>query len=246
TAAAIVLAGCGLKVAKHGNRALSSKSGAADALAGLGVDLDAPFDRIERAIAEAGVGVLMAPRPHPAMRSVMPTRIALGVRTVFNILGPLTNPACVDRILIGVFDPAWLTPIAETLARLGTKRAWVVHGAGGLDEVSTLGPTQVAALADGVVTRFEITPADADLPLATLDGLKGGDAAANAAKIRALLRGETGPYRDIVVLNAAAALVAYGEAADLRAGAVRAAAALDDGAAAGALDRFAAITKGTA
>lgn len=242
TAAALVLAGCGLRVAKHGNRALSSKSGAADALSALGVNLDAPFERIERAIAEAGIGFLMAPRHHPAIKSVMPARIAMGVRTVFNVLGPLTNPAGVDRICIGVYDPAWLEPLAHTLHALGTRRAWVLHGAGGLDEASTLGPTEVAALADGAVTRMTITPEMIGAPIARLDALKGGDAAQNAAKIRALLDGEAGAYRDIVLLNAAAALCAYGEAEDLAAAAARAAKAIDTGAARGALDALAKIT----
>jgi len=242
TAAAFVVAGCGLPVAKHGNRAMSSRSGAADVLQALGVDVEADPARVGRCLAEAGTGFLLAPRYHGAMRHVGPARRELGTRTIFNLLGPLCNPAGVRRQVIGVFARPWVTPLAEVLANLGHERAWVVHGAGGLDELSTLGPSLVAELRDGAVRTFEVHPADAGLPVADLESLKGGDAAHNAAAIRDLLAGAPGPFRDIVVLAAAAALVVADRVPDLRAGAVEAAAALDSGRAAEALSRQVAIS----
>lgn len=243
TAAAFVLAGGGVKVAKHGNRAVSSKSGAADVLQALGVRIDSPPASIERAIEEAGVGFMMAPMHHMAMKHVAPVRAALGLRTIFNLLGPLANPAGVKRQLVGVFSPAWVEPIAQTLARLGAESAWVVHGAG-LDELTTTGPSLVAAVENGAVRTFEADPADAGVARAPLEALIGADAAANALKLKALLAGETGPYRDIVVLNAAAAFIVAGRARGLGEGAKLAAQSLDSGAAARALERLAAVTNG--
>ncbi|HIP78658.1 MAG TPA: anthranilate phosphoribosyltransferase, partial [Kiloniellaceae bacterium] len=175
TASQFVVAACGVPVAKHGNRAASSKSGASDVLEALGVNIEADFRLVERALAEVGTCFLMAQRHHSAMRHVGPSRAELGTRTLFNLLGPLSNPAKVRRQLIGVFAPEWIVPLAEVLRDLGHERAWVVHGAGGLDEVSTLGPTQVAELKDGTVSTFEVTPADAGLPTVTLDQIVGGD-----------------------------------------------------------------------
>lgn len=242
TGAAFVVAGAGVPVAKHGNRALSSKSGAADVLSSLGVNLDAEFPAIEKAIAEAGIGFLMAPRHHSAMRFVGPVRVEMGVRTIFNILGPLSNPAGVKRQFTGVFSREWLRPMAETLANLGCEAAWVVHGSDGLDELTTTGPTYVCQLADGAITEFEVTPADAGLAEATAEELKGGDPDANAEAIRELLSGASGAYRDIVLLNAAASLIVAGKAADLKEGVQLAATSIDGGAARAALDKLVAIT----
>jgi len=242
TGAAFVVAGAGVPVAKHGNRALSSKSGAADVLSSLGVNLDAEFPVIEKAIAEAGIGFLMAPRHHSAMRFVGPVRVEMGVRTIFNILGPLSNPANVKRQFTGVFSKQWLRPMAETLANLGCEAAWVVHGSDGLDELTTTGPTYVCQLAGGVITEFEVTPDDAGLPTASAEELKGGDPEANAEAIRELLAGAPGAYRDIVLLNAAASLIVAGKAADLKDGVALAAKSIDDGAARAALDKLVAIT----
>ncbi|MBO6520695.1 MAG: anthranilate phosphoribosyltransferase [Rhodospirillales bacterium] len=242
TGAAFVVAGAGVPVAKHGNRALSSKSGAADVLLSLGVNLDADFAVIEKAIAEAGIGFLMAPRHHSAMRFVGPVRVEMGIRTIFNILGPLSNPASVKRQFTGVFAKEWLRPMAETLANMGCEAAWVVNGSDGLDEMTTTGPTHVCQLADGKITEFEVTPADAGLPDATPEELKGGDPEANAEAIRELLAGTPGPYRDIVVLNAAASLIVAGKAGDLKEGATLAMKSIDDGAARAALDKLVAIT----
>jgi len=242
TTAAIVVAGCGVPVAKHGNRAFSSKSGAADVLTALGVNLDADFDLIERSIAEAGIGFLMAPRHHGAMRHVGGARVELGTRTIFNLLGPLSNPAQVRRILVGVFAREWIEPMAEVLGRLGHQRAWVVHGSDGLDELTLTGPTYVAAFEDGKLRTFEVTPEDAGLSRASLDELKGGDADFNAGIVRAVLGGQAGPHRDFILLTAAAALVIADRAGDLKEGAALAAAAIDDGRANAALDRMIEIT----
>ncbi len=242
TASQFVVAACGVPVAKHGNRAASSKSGASDVLEALGVNIEAGLGLVERALAEVGTCFLMAQRHHSAMRHVGPTRVELGTRTLFNLLGPLSNPAKVRRQLIGVFAPDWIVPLAEVLRDLGHERAWVVHGAGGLDELSTLGPTQVADLEDGKVSTFEVTPADAGLATATLDQLVGGDREHNAAKLRALLAGEAGPYRDIVLLNSAAALIVAGKAETLKEGAERAAEAIDSGAAQNALEGLIRVT----
>ena len=236
TAVALVVAGCGVPVAKHGNRSVSSKSGAADVLEALGVNLDAPLDTLAGTLREAGVAFLFAQRHHAAMRHVAQSRRDLGTRTIFNLLGPLSNPAGARRQLLGVFGPAWLQPVAETLRLLGSERAWVVHGGDGLDELTTTTTSLVAELRDGAVRRFEVRPEEAGVPRATLDDLRGGDAHANAVELRALLRGRAGPYRDVVVLNAAAALVVAGRADALAPGAELARQAIDAGAAAARLD----------
>lgn len=244
TGAAFVVAGAGVPVAKHGNRALSSKSGAADVLSSLGVNLEADFPVIEQAMAEAGIGFLMAPRHHSAMRFVGPVRAEMGVRTIFNILGPMSNPADVKRQFTGVFSKDWVMPMAETLKNLGCEAAWVVHGSDGLDELTTTGPTHVAALENGTIREFEVSPTDVGLPIADLADLKGGDPEANAASIRTLLGGETGAYRDIVLMNAGASLLVAGKADDLAAGVEMAATSIDDGNALAALDKLVAITNG--
>jgi len=234
TAAALVLAGAGLKVAKHGNRALSSKSGSSDVLSALGVNLAAAPAQQLRALDRAAIAFLFAPAYHGAMRHVGPVRAEIGFRTVFNLLGPLSNPAGARRQVMGVYDPRLLEPLAEVLGRLGAERAWTVHGQG-LDELTTTGETEVAEWKDGAVRRFTVTPEDAGLPRADIADLRGGDAEENAAALRALLDGEKGAYRDIVLLNAAAALVVGERAADLAGGAALAAAVIDDGRAAKAL-----------
>jgi anthranilate phosphoribosyltransferase len=237
TAAALVVAGCGVPVAKHGNRALSSRSGAADVLSALGVNTDVPLDRLPALMERAGMAFLMAPRHHAALRHSAGPRVELGTRTIFNLLGPLANPARVKRQLTGAFDPAWLRPMAETLGRLGTERAWVVHGQG-LDEIALSGETRVVALEDGAVREFTVSPEDAGLGRAPPEAVRGGDPAANAGALSALLGGTPGPYRDIVVLNAAAALVVAGRAGDLRGGAALASRSIDSGAAAEVLARL--------
>jgi anthranilate phosphoribosyltransferase len=242
TASALAVAACGVPVAKHGNRALSSKSGAADALAALGVTLDVPFERLPGVLSEAGLCFLMAPRHHAALRHAAGPRVELGTRTIFNLLGPLANPARVRRQMTGAFAPHWLRPMAEALARLGTERAWLVHGMG-LDELTLEGPSRVVELADGAIREFEIAPEDAGLPRAPAAALKGGDPAENAAALAALLAGEPGPYRDCVLLNAAAGLIVAGRAASLREGAAMAAEAIDSGRAAATLDRLRAATR---
>ena len=245
TAAAIVVAGAGVTVAKHGNRNFSSKSGSADILSALGVNLDADVGAVQRAMREAGIGFLMAPKYHSAMRHVGPTRVELGMRTIFNLLGPISNPAGAKRQLVGVFAPAWVRPIAEVLGKLGSERAWVVHG-DGLDELTTTGISFVAELNNGKVETFEVTPEQAGLKRAALAALKGGEPAENAAKLRAILAGEEGPVTDIVLLNAAAALIIAGKAADLRAGVALAAKSIQSGAAKRALDKLVAITSAPA
>jgi len=246
TAAAIVAAGAGLKVAKHGNRSVSSLSGASDVLAALGVKLDCGPEAIARSVDEAGVGFLWAPMHHPAMKAWAGPRGELGIRTLFNLLGPICNPARVRHHVLGVFAPQWVLPIAETLSALGSERAWVVHGHDGLDELSTTGPTTVASLEAGTVTTFEVTPEDAGLARATLADLKGGDSAHNAKALRALLAGAAGAYRDIVLLNTAAALVVAGKAGSLREGAGLAAQSIDTGRAAAALEKLIAISNAAA
>lgn len=244
TGAAFVVAGAGVPVAKHGNRALSSKSGAADVLSSLGVNLEADFPVIEKAIAEAGIGFLMAPRHHSAMRFVGPVRVEMGVRTIFNILGPMSNPADVKRQFTGVFSRDWVLPMAETLKNLGCEAAWVVHGSDGLDELTTTGLTHVAALENGTIREFEVSPTDVGIAIADPADLKGGDPKTNAAAIRTLLSGETGAYRDIVLMNAGASLVVAGKAADLASGVEMAAVSIDSGDALAALDKLVAITNG--
>ena len=242
TAAAMVVAGCGVPVAKHGNKAVSSKSGAADVLAALGVNLDADMALVQKALNVGGLCFMLAPRHHGAMKNVGGPRVELGTRTIFNLLGPLSNPAGVKRLLVGVFDRAWVEPIAQVLVALGTERAWVVHGADGMDELSTTGVSFVTELKDGALRNFEVTPGSVGLATASLDDLKGGDGETNAAAIRALLDGATGPFRDIVLYNAGAALVVSGKAEDHAAGVAMAAAAIDDGAARAKLESLVRIT----
>jgi anthranilate phosphoribosyltransferase len=244
TAVSIVVAAAGVPVAKHGNRALSSRSGAADVLTALGVDIDTPKAIVEQAIRDVGVGFMMAPRHHGAMRHVAGPRAELGTRTIFNLLGPLSNPAGAKRQLVGVFAKEWVEPLAEVLGRLGSERAWVVHGSDGLDEITTTGPTSVAELRNGTVRTFEITPEDAGLPTARPAELKGGDAQHNAQALRAVLNGATGPYRDIVLFNAAAALIVADQVSDLKVGVERATTVIDSGAAETTLDRLIALTSG--
>jgi len=242
TAAALVVAGGGVPVAKHGNRALSSKSGSADVLAALGVNLDCDMALVERSLVENNIGFLMAPRHHAAMKHVGPTRVELGTRTIFNLLGPLSNPANAARQLIGVYHRQWVRPVAEVLAQLGSERAWVVHGSDGLDEITTTGATYVAELNGGRVTTFDILPEDVGLKRADAKDLKGGDPAFNAKAIRELLEGKHGAYRDIVVLNAGAALLVAGKAQTLKDGVALAAAVIDSRAARGALEGLVAVS----
>ncbi len=244
TAAAIVTAACGVPIAKHGNRNLSSKSGASDVLASLGVNLDADLAHVEKAISEAGIGFLMAPLYHGAMKHVGGPRVELGTRTVFNILGPLTNPAGVKRQFSGAFSRDWIVPMATVLGNLGSEKAWVVHGSDGIDELTTTGPSYVAELKDGAVSEFEVSPEDAGIPLATSEDLKGGDPEFNAKALNAVLKGEQGPYRDIVLYNAAAALMIADKVPNLTDGVSMAAAAIDDGSARRTLDNLVAITNG--
>jgi anthranilate phosphoribosyltransferase len=241
TASALVAAGCGVPVAKHGNRALSSQSGSADVLTALGVNINADFAIVRACLWEIGIGFLMAPRHHSATRHVAPTRVELGTRTVFNLLGPLSSPASAPRQLVGVFAPEWVRPMAEVLGRLGTERAWVVHGSG-LDELTTAGMTTVAALADGKVETFEIVAEDVGLPPARLEDLRGGAPQHNAGLMRDLLAGVGGPLRDIVLLNSGAALVIAGRAPDLASGIELAARSLDSGAARRVLEDLVART----
>jgi anthranilate phosphoribosyltransferase len=241
TASAIVVAACGVPVAKHGNRALSSKSGAADVLTALGVNIEADMELVKRSLHDVGLCFLMAPRHHGAMRNVGPTRVELGTRTIFNLLGPLSNPAGVKRQLVGTFDRKWLVPMAEVLRELGSERIWVVHGSDGTDEITTTGRTHVAELKDGKIAEFDLLPEDAGVKRATLQDIKGGDAETNALALNALLDGHVGPYRDIVLMNAGASLVIAGKAADIRAGAALAAKAIDEGRARKTLERMIAI-----
>jgi anthranilate phosphoribosyltransferase len=244
TASAFVVAGAGVPVAKHGNRALSSKSGAADTLKALGVNIELPPDRIAVCIRDAGIGFMFAPLHHAAMKHVGPARAELGFRTVFNLIGPLSNPAGVKRYLLGVFSPDWVEPLANVLAGLGAERAWVVHGAGGLDEISPAGETKVAALDNGTVTLFTIVPGDAGLTPSPAEAIKGGDAAHNAEALRRVLEGAAGAYRDTVLLNAGAALVVAGGASDLAEGVALAMETIDTGKARERLDRLVALSNG--
>ena len=236
TTVSFVVAACGVPVAKHCNRAVTSRSGAADVLEALGLPLEPSLEAVARAIREVGVGFLFAPRHHEAMRHVAGSRRELGARTLFNLVGPLSNPARARRQLLGVFALRHLESLAHALRLLGSERAWVVHGEDGLDELTTTGRTFVAELDAGSVRRFTVEPADAGLPLAHASDLEGGDASENARALTRVLAGNPGPHRDIVVLNAAAALVVAGRAADLAGGARLAEEALDAGAAMGRLD----------
>ncbi len=235
SAVTFVLAGCGVPVAKHGNRALSSRSGGADVLTALGINVDAPTERLSDILMNAGCVFMFAPRHHPSMRHAAGPRVELGTRTIFNLVGPLTNPARVKRQLTGVFSPDWTLPMAETLAALGTTSAWLVHGQG-LDELTVAGENHVTALKDGVITGFTITPEDAGLARSPVAGIKGGDPAFNAAALESLLMGAPGPYRDTVLLNTAAALIVADRAADLREGVGLAARSIDAGAALATLE----------
>lgn len=237
TAVTFVLAGCGVPVAKHGNRALSSRTGGADVLTALGVNVDVPLDRLSGILAAAGCAFLFAPRHHAALRHAAGPRVELGTRTIFNLLGPLANPARVRRQLTGVFDPTWARPMAETLHALGTERAWLVHGQG-LDELTVAGESHVVSLNHGAYEEFTVQPEEAGLSRSPIQAIEGGDAQANAAALHALLHGQCGAYRDTVVLNAAAGLIVAGRVQTLREGAAVAAASIDNGAAVAALDRL--------
>jgi anthranilate phosphoribosyltransferase/anthranilate synthase/phosphoribosyltransferase len=237
TAVTFVLAACGVPVAKHGNRALSSRAGGADVLLALGVNIEPPLERLSGILAEVGCVFMFAPRHHPALRHAGPVRAELGTRTIFNLTGPMANPAGVKHQLLGVFDPAWSRPVAETLRDLGTETAWVVHSEG-LDELTLAGETQVVALKHGEITEFRLDASDAGLAPVALAAIKGGDAAENAAALRGLVAGELGGYRDTVLFNAAAALIVAGKTASLAEGVGMAAAALDSGAAARVLERL--------
>ena len=242
TCAAFIVAGAGVPVAKHGNRALSSRSGAADVLGALGVKIDLNPEQVGRCIREAGIGFMFAPAHHPAMKNVGPTRVELGTRTIFNLLGPLSNPASVKRQMIGAFSKHWIEPMAQVLGNLGSECVWVVHGSDGLDEITTAGPTSVAALENGKVRTFEVTPEDAGLPRVKPDALKGGDAEQNAKALLDVLKGKKGPFRDVSILNAAAALIVAGKAKTLKDGATLAAKSIDSGEAEGRLDRLIAVS----
>src|ERR1700733_14831294 len=243
TLAALIVAACGVPVAKHGNRALSSKSGAADVLTALGVKVGITPEAIQRCVIEAGVGFMMATTHHASMRHVGAARVELGTRTIFNLLGPLSNPAGAKRQLIGVFSSGWLQPMAEVLRNLGSERVWIVHGGDGLDEMKKRAPTRIVELKNGEIRAFEVTPEDVGLARADPAALKGGDAAHNAAALRAVLEGERGPHRDIAVFNAAGALVVAERARDLADGVQRAQRALDAGAARETLDRLCPASK---
>ena len=244
TCASLVAAGAGLKIAKHGNRSVSSISGASDVLAALGVKLDVPAAKVSQAIREAGVGFMWAPMHHPAMKNWAPVRAELGIRTLFNLLGPISNPAGVKRQVVGVYSYLLVEPIAKVLANLGATHVWVVHGHDGLDELTTTGSTDVAEVKAGKIRVFEVTPADAGLAPAKLSDLKGGDAQTNAAAIRDVLVGKPGPFRDIVLLNAAAALLVGGMASSLAEGVGLAADAIGSGAAGRALEKLIAVSNG--
>jgi len=243
TATAFVVAGAGVVVAKHGNRNLSSKSGAADALGQLGINVMIGPEIVEKALEAVGIGFMMAPMHHPAIRFVMPTRQELGTRTIFNILGPLTNPAGVKRQLTGAFAPEMIRPMAETLAALGSERAWLVHGGDGTDELSIAGPSRVAALEDGRIEEFEVTPEDAGLPRHPFEAILGGTPEQNAEAFRDLLDGAEGAYRDAVLLNAAAALLIAGKVNSLPEGVEMARESIDSGTARAKVEALAKLTQ---
>ncbi|HRF09738.1 MAG TPA: anthranilate phosphoribosyltransferase [Xanthobacteraceae bacterium] len=243
TCAAFIVAGAGLPVAKHGNRALSSKSGAADVLSALGVNIELKPEGIAKCIKEAGIGFMFAPSHHPAMKHVGPTRVELATRTIFNLLGPLSNPAGVKRQMVGVFARHWIEPLAKVLGALGSEKAWVVHGSDGLDEITTNGVTHVAELSGGKVRMFDISPDDAGLKSSKPGELKGGEAIYNAEALRAVLDGQMGPFREVAVFNAAAALLVAGKADDLKAAAALAAKSIESGAAKARLEKLVAVSK---
>ena len=231
TSASFIVAGAGVPVAKHGNRALSSRSGAADVLASLGVKIDLKPDQVGRCVRECGIGFMFAPAHHPAMKNVGPTRVELATRTIFNLLGPLSNPAGVKRQMVGVFSRQWVQPLAQVLKNLGSDSVWVVHGSDGLDEITLTGPTFVCALHNGEIRNFEVTPEEAGLPRCEAGALKGGDADANAIALQSVLDGKPSPFRDVALLNAAAALVVAGRAKDLKEGVAIGVRSIDSGAA---------------
>ncbi|MDF1731280.1 MAG: anthranilate phosphoribosyltransferase [Minwuia sp.] len=245
TAVSFVLAAHDIPVAKHGNRALSSKTGAADVLTALGVNIECPFPLVEKSLRDACIGFLMAPRHHGAMRHVGPTRVELGTRTIFNLLGPLSNPAGAKRQIMGVFAKQWVEPLAHVQNQLGADRVWVMHGADGMDELTTTGVTHVAELANGQVRTFDVTPEDAGLAIASPDDLKGGEPAENAAALRGVLQGQKNAFRDIVLLNAAAGLIVAEKTETLREGAAMAAEVLDNGRALARLEQLVAISNET-
>ncbi|WP_417683744.1 anthranilate phosphoribosyltransferase [Roseibium sp.] len=244
TCTALVVAGCGVPVAKHGNRSLSSKSGAAEALAQLGVNIDVGPETISACIKEAGIGFMFAPLHHSAMKHVGPTRMELGTRTIFNLLGPLSSPAGVRKQLLGVYDRQWLEPVAEVLKTLGSEHVWVVHGSDGMDEITTTGPTYVCELKDGKTRSFEISPQDVGLPVVDIKNLKGGEPAENARALREVLAGAKNAYRDVVLFNAAASLLVAGRVDKLENGIAMAAQSIDSGDAADRLERLVATSNG--
>jgi anthranilate phosphoribosyltransferase len=235
TCASFIVAGAGVPIAKHGNRALSSRSGAADVLSSLGVKIDLKPEQVGRCVKEAGIGFMFAPAHHPAMKNVGPTRVELATRTIFNLLGPLSNPAGVRRQMVGVFSRQWVQPLAQVLKNLGAESVWVVHGSDGLDEITLTGPTFVAALENGGIRSFEVAPEDAGLARVGGEALKGGEADANAVALRSVLNGEPSAYRNVALLNAAAALIVAGRARTLKEGVVIGMQSLDSGAAAARL-----------
>ena len=242
TCAAFIAAGAGVPVAKHGNRALSSKSGAADVLQALGVKIDLTAEQAGACIRDAGIGFMFAPAHHPAMKNVGPTRVELGTRTIFNLLGPLSNPASVKRQMVGTFSKHWVEPMAQVLKNLGSDCVWVVHGSDGLDEITTSGPSSVAALENGKIRTFEVTPEDVGLPRVKPAALRGGDAEHNAKALLDVLKGKASAFRDIAILNASAALVVAGKAKDLKSAAGLARKSIDGGEAEGRLDRLIAVS----
>ncbi|MEM7571130.1 MAG: anthranilate phosphoribosyltransferase, partial [Pseudomonadota bacterium] len=246
TAAALVLAAGGVPVAKHGNRSVSSKSGSTDVVGAFGVSVEQSRDMLKQALAQFSITYMNAPSFHPTMASVAPIRRQLASRTIFNLLGPLANPAGVKRQLVGTYDKRWCLPMAETLRALGSEKAWIVHGADGQDELSICGPTHVVELDQGAIATFDIAPDDAGLPTHTLDDIRGGDAAYNAEAMRAVLAGEKNAYRDAVMLNAGAGFLIAGKANTLQDGAGLAGNVLSSGKAGTLLENWAAFTQGNA
>jgi len=246
TCAAFIVAGVGVPIAKHGNRALSSRCGAADVLGALGVRIDLTPDAIAGCIRDAGIGFMFAPNHHPAMKHVGPTRVEIGTRTIFNLLGPLSNPAGVKRQMVGVFSRQWVEPIAHVLRQLGSERAIVVHGSDGLDEITTAGPTSIASLENGTVRTFELTPEAVGLKPVQAMALRGGSAEENAAALHGVLKGARSPFRDVAVFNAAAALVVADRAKTFQEGIALAEKSIDSGEAEGRLERLIAVSNGSA
>jgi anthranilate phosphoribosyltransferase len=242
TCASFIVAGAGVPVAKHGNRALSSRSGAADVLSSLGVKIDISPEHVGHCITKAGIGFMFAPSHHPATKNVGPTRVELATRTIFNLLGPLSNPAGVTRQMVGVFSRQWVLPLAQVLKNLGAESVWVVHGSDGLDEITLTGATAVAALENGNIRTFEVTPEEAGLKCVAGETLKGGDASSNAIALQSVLDGKPSPYRDVALLNAAAALIVAGRAGDLKEGVAIGVKSIDSGAAASRLKHLIAVS----